>query len=125
MGDRVLFQVIDSVNNKVGPIVYCHWSGYCAPEIVRNLAVRMVGCGGDLDYATARLVQECIGDDEGNLGFGVYNAFAPHGYAEKLTEEDSHGDAGVVLIDCANGFKCQCMGGYLVTGEDGFPANVI
>ena len=119
MGDRVLFQVIDSVNNKVGPIVYCHWSGYRAPEIVRNLAVRMVGCGGDLDYATARLVQECIGDDDGNLGFGVWNE------TKQLTEEDSHGDAGVVLIDCANGFKCQCIGGYLVTGEDGFPANGI
>ena len=119
MGDRVLFQVIDSVNNRVGPVVYCHWSGDRAPEIVRNLAVRMVGRGGDLDYATARLVQECIGNDPGNLSFGVWNA------TKQLTEEDSHGDAGVVLIDCAKGFRCECLGGYLHTDEDGFPTDVI
>jgi hypothetical protein len=115
MGDRVLFQVINSKTNEFGPVVYCHWSGSDAHDIVRNLAARMVGRGGDIDYATARLVQECIGDDGGNLGFGVWNTDA------QLTEGDSHGDAGVVLIDCADGFKCQCMGGYLVLGNDEFP----
>lgn len=113
MGDRVLFQVVR--NKEFGPVVYCHWSGARAPKIVRKLAERMLlHRAGDLDYATARLVQECIADDDGALGFGVSNAKA------RLTADDSHGDAGVVLIDC-NTFKCVCLGGYLVTGPDGFP----
>lgn len=116
MGDRVLFQIVAKNRpNQFGPVVYCHWSGSLAPEIVRALAKRMEGRSDDMSYATARLVQECVGDDGGNLSFGVWNA------DKKLTAEDSHGDAGVVLIDCANGFRCECLGGYLYTGEDGFP----
>ena len=114
MGDRVLFQVVRG-SAEFGPVVYCHWSGERAPEIVRNLAERMADRLGDLDYATARLLQECIvGNDGGNLSFGVSNALA------RLTAEDSHGDAGVVLIDC-NTFKCECLNGYLITDPDGFP----
>jgi hypothetical protein len=114
MGDRVLFQVVQGPA-VFGPVVYCHWSGARAPEIARKLAARMASRPGDIDYATARLVQECTaGDPEGALSFGVSNALA------RLTEEDSHGDAGVVLIDCTS-FKCECLGGYLVTGPDGFP----
>jgi hypothetical protein len=116
MGDRVLFQVVRG-SAEFGPVVYCHWSGERAPEIVRKLAERMEDRAGDLDYATARLLQECIaGNDGGNLSFGVSNAPA------RLTSEDSHGDAGVVLIDC-DGFTCECLGGYLVTGPDGFPVD--
>ncbi len=121
MGDRVLFQVIQSRRNTsgpalFGPVVYCHWSGSAAPRIARALADRMASRPGDLEYATARLVQECIATDpEGSTGFGVWNA------ESVLTEGDTHGDAGVVLIDCGDGFKCTCLGGYLRTGPDGFP----
>ena len=114
MGDRVLFQMVRGPS-EFGPAVYCHWSGGRAPDIVRKLAARMASRTGDIDYATARLVQECtVTDTDGALSFGVSNAKA------RLTAEDSHGDAGVVLIDCDT-FKCQCLGGYLVTGPDGFP----
>ena len=114
MGDRVLFQMVRGPS-EFGPAVYCHWSGGRAPDIVRALASRMKTRTGDLDYATARLVQECIGrGDAGALGFGVWNAPA------RLTEKDTQGDAGIVLIDC-DGFTCECLGGYLVTGPDGFP----
>jgi hypothetical protein len=99
---------------EFGPVVYCHWSGYRAPEIARKLAARMASRPGDMDYATARLVQECTANGDGPLGFGVSNA------AARLTSEDSHGDAGIVLIDC-DSFKCECLGGYLDTGADGFP----
>lgn len=116
MGDRVLFQVVrKSDTEDFGPVVYCHWSGERAPEIVKALAERMMDRTGDVSYATARLVQECVGTSDGALGFGVWNANA------RLTDKDSHGDAGVVLIDCGDGFKCECIGGYLVTGADGFP----
>lgn len=118
MGDRVLFQVVRGTA-AAGPVVYCHWAGYRAPEIVRKLAARMATRPGDVDYATARLVQECTaGDTDGALSFGVMNARG------RLTENDSHGDAGVVLIDCDKGFRCECLGGYLRTGADGFPVEV-
>ena len=116
MGDRVLFQVVSSQQpDKFGPVVYCHWSGERAPEIVKALAERMVDRTGDISYATARLVQECIAGDDGALSFGVWNA------THRLTATDSHGDAGVILIDCADGFKCQCLDSYLIVGADGFP----
>lgn len=115
MGDRVLFQIVSGQHpNKFSPVVYCHWSGSYAPKIVRALAERMKGREGDIAYAAARLVQICTGDDEGNLSFGIWNADS------RLTEADSHGDGGVVLIDCDD-FKCECLGGYLRTGDDGFP----
>jgi hypothetical protein len=117
MGDRVLFQVVRGAD-EFGPVVYCHWSGARAPEVVRRLAERMKERRGDIDYASARLVQECTAaDPDGALSFGVSNAPA------QLTAEDSHGDAGVVLIDCDT-FKCRCLGGYLETGADGFPEYV-
>lgn len=116
MGDRVLFQVVSRYQPEAfGPVVYCHWSGGRAPQIVRALAERMVERPNDISYATARLVQECVGASTSNTGFGVWNA------TSRLTADDSHGDAGVVLIDCADGFKCECLDGYLRTGADGFP----
>jgi hypothetical protein len=115
MGDRVLFQVVNG-SGEFGPVVYCHWAGARAPEIVRKLAARMAGRSGDFDYATARLVQECTaGDPDGALSFGVWNA------DKQLTAEDSHGDAGVVLIDCSHGFRCECLGGYLRADAEGMP----
>lgn len=116
MGDRVLFQVISKANPaEFGPVIYGHWSGSDAPRIVRQLAARMAERPGDVTYAAARLVQECVARDGGALGFGVWNA------SRRLTADDSHGDAGVVLVDCADGFRCECLGGYLRTGPDGFP----
>lgn len=116
MGDRVLFQVVNKADPAAfGPVIYGHWAGSNAPAIVRRLAERMADRAGDVDYATARLVQECTAGDDGALGFGVWNASA------RLTADDSHGDAGVVLVDCGDGFRCECAGGYLRNGSDGFP----
>lgn len=118
MGDRVLFQVINKKDPAAfGPVVYCHWAGSDAGRIVRALAERMADRPGDVGYASARLVQECTAGDDGALGFGVWNA------STRLTAEDSHGDAGVILIDCADGFRCECVGGYMLTGRDGFPVS--
>ena len=42
MGDRVLFQVVSRHQPEAfGPVVYCHWSGEGAPQIVRRLAARI------------------------------------------------------------------------------------
>ena len=115
MGDRVLFQVVSKANpSQFSPVIYGHWSGSYAPQIVRALAERMKSREGDIEYAAARLVQICTEGSDGNLGFGIWNI------DRKLTEADSHGDGGVVLIDCTD-FTCECLGGYLRTGDDGFP----
>ena len=114
MGDRVLMQVV--CGDKFSPIAYGHWSGSDAPKILARLRERMVGRGGDCSYTFARLVQEMTDGDDGNLSFGVWNSCAV------MTETYSHGDAGVVVIDVSGGgFKCKCMGGYLVDGPDGMP----
>jgi hypothetical protein len=110
-------QIINSADpQEFGPVVYGHWCGSDAPAIVRRLAQRMKDRGSDTQYASARLVQETIaaGSDD-SLGVGMWNAEAT------LTLEDSHGDAGCILIDCAKRFHCHCIGGYLKTGKDGFP----
>ena len=76
----------------------------------------MEGRTNDIPYASARLLQEAMGDHtEGSTGFGIENADL------LLTREDSHGDAGVVLIDVANDFRCVCLGGYLGVDRNGFP----
>jgi hypothetical protein len=104
MGDRVLMQVVTDSN--FGPIFYCHNSGYDAPEICARLAERMRTRPNDLDYSSARLVQEAIGDCDGNLSFGIWNA------TDRLTAEDSHGDAGVILIHADKDHAWEPLCGY-------------
>ena len=91
MGDRVLMQCYSG--EEFGPAVYGHWSGESAPAIVEKLRKQMQGRPDDLAYASARLVQCMIGTDTGNTGFGIWNV------DHILRAEDTHGDAGVVLID--------------------------
>ncbi len=120
MGDRVLFQVVASFVAKpseVSPVVYGHWCGSEAPQICAALAKRMETRPGDVPYTGARLVQEvcnATSKGEGALSVGVWNA------PEVLTAEDSHGDAGCVLISCTpQGLRFKCMGGYLRATADG------
>jgi hypothetical protein len=94
MGDRVTFQVVNKAG-EFGPVVYCHWSGEQTPEILARLRERMRGRPNDIDYSTARLVQEAINASpyaDGNLSFGVLNA-------DRIgTVDDSPGNAGHVLV---------------------------
>ena len=95
MGDRVVLQCYG--DGEVGPAVYGHWSGQDALAVIERLRERMRARPGDVAYWSARLVQELTRMDRGCLGFGIWNAPA------KLTAKDSHGDAGVILIDVRNG----------------------
>ena len=113
MGDRVLMQCHSARSGKFGPVVYCHWLGDVAPRIVDRLVRRMHPRRGDVDYASARLVQECTlaqGDHETSagscMGIGVWNA------DHLLTAKDSHGDAGCVLVD-VDTWQVDYLGGYL------------
>lgn len=108
MGDRVLMQVYSAAQNAHGPVVYCHWLGDRAPQIMQSLIKRMQG-RKDVDYATARLVQECCSaqrDADAHLGIGCWNAPA------LLTAADSHGDAGCVLLN-VDTWQVTYLGGYL------------
>jgi len=105
MGDRVLIQVVSK--DDISPIAYGHWCGSRTPEILSKLQARMKERPGDVSYTFARLIQEMTTDDDGALSFGCWNA------EKRLTEKDSHGDAGCVLIDVSKGFHVSYMGGYL------------
>ena len=121
MGDRVLFQVVGpkppkGEKRRISPVVYGHWAGDRAPEIFRNLKARMESRGADVEYTAARLVQEVTNGDTGNLSCGMWNA------PKKLTEKDSHGDAGCVVISWDDkGMTFECFGGYLKKDLDGLP----
>jgi hypothetical protein len=109
MGDRVLFQCHSKKSGRFGPVVYSHWLGERARLIVGRLTQRMQPRRGDLDYASARLVQECTlaqADADACMGVGVWNADG------LLTEKSSHGDAGCVLIN-VDDFTVDYFGGYL------------
>lgn len=125
MGDRVLFQVFKAPvsvgepgNSEFGPVIYGHWCGSEATDVCKRIKKRMIGRSQDVEYTSARLVQEILKDEgtEGNTGFGIWNADA------LLKKEDSHGDAGIVLVDVSEPkMKFLCLGGYLKVGSDGFP----
>lgn len=117
MGDRILFQVYSKGSTtqpkgEVSPVIYGHWAGARGSAICAALQSRMKGREGDVSYTAARLVQELIGDSEGNLGFGIW--------ASKLLKaKDSHGDAGIVLVECnPEGLHFDCLGGYLKASAD-------
>jgi hypothetical protein len=124
MGDRVLLQCVaghGTAKQEVGPVLYLHWEGDKAPDVVAVLAERMKDRGsiGDVVYCSARLVEAALdacGLRGTDTGIGMWNHDTP------LTAKDSHGDAGCVLIHVDKKFRCDCMGGYLKTGADGFPA---
>jgi hypothetical protein len=115
VGDRVLIQIVgrnlrlgDADNSvRFSPVAYGHWCGSDTPAIVARLRERMKSRPGDVDYTFARLIQEMTDGDTGALSFGVWNA------DHVLTESDSHGDAGCVVIDVSQGFQVRCFGGYL------------
>lgn len=116
MGDRVLFQVVSRDGRQVSPVIYGHWCGDRAPEIVRNLRARMEPRGEDVQYTAARLVQEvCKGDPDGYLSVGIWNQ------SLQLKAEDSHGDAGCVVVtwDGEGRLVAKCCGGYLAETGDG------
>lgn len=129
MGDRVLFQVFkspvsvgESGNSEFGPVIYGHWCGSEATDVCKRLKRRMNSRPNDVEYTSARLVQILVGDESKdaneNTGFGIWNADA------LLKKEDSHGGAGIVLVDVSEReMKFLCFGGYLKVGSDGFPYN--
>ena len=125
MGDRVLFQVVDSfdTNADFSPVVYGHSCASEAPAILERLAERMKTRAGDVSYIAARLVQEVANHNDEDLPEdSPYRALSVGmwGTDKVLTADDSHGDGGCVLIAATpEGLRYKCMGGYLTVSDDG------
>jgi hypothetical protein len=117
MGDRILYQVVCPIKQEFSPVIYAHWSGNNAGSVCKRLWQRMQTRPGDVEYTAARLIQELIDGDSGNTGFGIWNA------DRVLTKEDSHGDAGIILVIAGpTGLTFECFGGYL-TVKNGWPCH--
>ena len=115
MGDRVL--VGFRSNERESPIVYLHWGGHCVEKLLRETFEQMRGRLDDLEYVTARFVGKChesIGIAE-NTGLGVWNLDG------RLSQEESHGDAGVFEVDIFEDrweIKARDGYGFGPTGEE-------
>lgn len=110
MGDRALIQL--KSRNEVSPVLYLHWGGGDVAKIIEATRQRMVNRHSDVHYAFARLVQQAIGNDTSNTGFGVWNQ------TTELTPEESHGDAGCFVVDIsAPTWVIDTFGGYGLSHE--------
>ena len=107
MGNTVLMQCVNKKTGEFGPVCYGYYTGTDAPAVVERLARRMRERQNDVQYSSARLVQEMIAFEDGCLGQAIWNA------DHILTAEDSQGDAGVVLIDVSDNHRPTYLGGYL------------
>jgi hypothetical protein len=93
MGDRVLVQLISG--DEVSPVLYGHWSGNDGKEWLNELILKMGDRLDDLSYSFARLVQLAMKNSvDSVISFGVWNA------TKKLELSDSHGDAGIYILNC-------------------------
>lgn len=130
MGDRVLVifhdQDDNGKTNEVSPTVYLHWSGSNVLSMIAELSKLMEHRKNDASYAAARFTGIAHVSIEGNSSLGVFetdrdlrNALLT-GDVESVAKnanEMSHGDAGVILVNCKD-FTYSAFGGYLNT--DGY-----
>lgn len=123
MGDRAL--VIFHDETEVSPTVYLHWGGNSVVGQIEELAKLMHNRKGDAPYACARFIGLSHVDNPGNLSLGVSsNDFSLDCLkdSEKMSEI-SHGDAGVVVVNCAE-FTWSAFGGYLADRKQSDPDSV-
>ena len=122
MGDRVL--VIFTDGAEVSPTVYLHWNGTATPALLARLKDLMKGREGDVQYSAARFIGICHKHIEGNLSLGTWNTEPATIEAIRkksadlasVLENESHGDAGVVLFN-VNDMTWKAYGGYLAKEE--------
>lgn len=121
MGDRlrVVFKSEDNEGNLAySPVSYHHWGGSYFVERHAEWLALMDGRMMDLEYAAARWIGVCHSHLPGNLSLGVSNLTQEEHDALDLNEPEviakvfSHGDAGFVLVDVADG-SWKGYGGYL------------
>lgn len=108
MGNRALVVFHDGDGNSYSPTVYLHWQGSQVPKLLAEWRALMEGRMGDLSYGCARFIGICHVASAGNMSLGTWNT--EPGVREesnaarvKRWTEDSHGDAGVFLVDVKDG----------------------
>lgn len=120
MGDRlrVVFKSEDHAGNlSYSPVAYHHWGGSYFVERHAEWLTLMDGRMGDLEYSAARWIGIAHSHLPGNLSLGVANLTQEEHDALDLGEPEviakhSHGDAGFVVVDVADG-SWRAYGGYL------------
>lgn len=116
MGDRCIMHVTNG--KEIGPGVYLHWAGGedGVFSLVSDLRKRMADRTGDVSYASARLIGLAHESISGALSLGAWSLTAStyHTALREISADSySHGDVGVVLIDC-NNWDVFAHGGYAV-----------
>lgn len=117
MGDRVLVQVV-SGSDVADATIYGHWAGESAIETIRAAVPTMRL--GDPRYSAARLCAAFCGRAPGNTGVGILRRLAD---AANPTENESHGDAGIIVYDCTTG-DAKYFHGYLADADPPSPTNL-
>ena len=104
MGDRALVQFVNS-NGCVSPVIYLHEAGHKVAELLLKHHALMAGRYSDVGYSAARFIGMCHSDNpNSNLSLGCWDSGG-----EQLSEDDTHGDAGVFVINVDD--KSITMGG--------------
>lgn len=126
MGDRAL--IIFTDGTEVSPTVYLHWSGSSVPKLLEVCHSRMMGRLGDVEYGVARFIGICHEHVDGNLSLGCWNTdeaiavaarkaiSGPEAEHIKTLAEQSHGDAGLVVVNVKD-YSWKAFGGYLAKAE--------
>ncbi len=114
MGDRGI--VVCVSNESENPDIcaagiYVHWDGDRIPRFLKSALEQERLRAGDMEYSAARVCgvfHENIPDD---MSLGLLPA--PKDLSTELLEKYSHGNAGVVLLNCSSPQSIRCVGGYL------------
>lgn len=108
MGDRAIVHFTNG--EDMSPAVYLHWGGSDIPKLLQETQRLMIGRPNDALYSCARFIGICHShDQESNVSLGVWNSDR----GDIFTENYSHGDAGVFVVDCsAEEWVVKCFGGY-------------
>lgn len=114
MGDRVLIQCVSDKTGEIGPVCYDHWLGRESPKIVFDAVTFLLNAPYtcSVPVATSAIIAEMAKSRKHNVECWSEE--------KRLTKEDTHGDAGVIILNVDN-LTCQCFGGYLDVNEEGLP----
>jgi len=109
MGNRVQIIFTDDGCPITGdPMVYLHWGGSDALRLLQEYWT-----GKDECYDAARFVGQYCAENPGQLGIGISGALVADAsitldWRDRLLQ-NSHGDAGIIVVNCSNReYHCYC-----------------
>jgi len=124
MGDRALVQFKNK--DESSPVLYTHWYGDTVLEIIQDTYDEMVKerrKPNDIEKAFMHFLANMMarGDKDCSCLFNQHRL---------LTEDDSHGDAGCLVVDVSesddkNPWKIYSAGGYCEDAEDVLPLDEV